>query len=155
MKVYDGSSWIAASSAGTASLLTYRYIATSSQTTFSGSDAGGSTLAYAVSNIIVMQNGVTLDSSDYTATNGTSVVLNVGATTGDIINIVAFKSFNVAAVDAANKAAADLKAKQEAEAKAAADLKAKQEAEAKAAADKAAEDLKAKLTEAGAEVELK
>ena len=54
-----------------------------------------------------------------------------------------------AAVDAANKAAADkaaadLKAKQEAEAKAAADLKAKQEADAKAAADKAAADLKAK-----------
>jgi hypothetical protein len=36
------------------------------------------------------------------------------------------------------KAAAELKAKQEAEAKAAAELKAKQEAEAKAAADKAA-----------------
>ena len=57
-----------------------------------------------------------------------------------------------AAVDAANKeaaekAAADLKAKQEAEAaeaKAAADLKAKQEAEAKAIADKAAANLKAK-----------
>jgi len=45
---------------------------------------------------------------------------------------------------AADKAAADLKAKQEADAKAAADLKAKEEAEAKAAADKAAEDLKAK-----------
>ena len=55
--------------------------------------------------------------------------------------------------EAADKAAADLKAKQEADAKAAADLKAKQEAEAKAAADlkakqeaeaKAAADLKAK-----------
>jgi len=54
-----------------------------------------------------------------------------------------------AAIDAANKAAADkaaadLKAKQEAEEKAAADLKARQEAEAEAAADKAAADLKAK-----------
>ena len=55
--------------------------------------------------------------------------------------------------EAEEKAAADLKAKQEAEAKAAADLKAKEEAEAKAAADqkakqeaeaKAAADLKAK-----------
>jgi chemotaxis protein histidine kinase CheA len=45
---------------------------------------------------------------------------------------------------AADKAAADLKAKQEAEEKAAADLKAKQEADAKAAADKAAADLKTK-----------
>jgi hypothetical protein len=41
-------------------------------------------------------------------------------------------------------AAAELKAKQEAEAKAAAELKAKQDAEAKAAADKAAAELKAK-----------
>ena len=54
-----------------------------------------------------------------------------------------------AAVDAANKAAADkaaadLKAKQEAEVKAAADLKAKQEADAKVAAEKVAADLKAK-----------
>ena len=66
-----------------------------------------------------------------------------------------------AAVDAANKvaaekAAADLKAKQEAEAKAAADLKAKEEADAKGAADKAAEDLKAKQeAEAKAAADLK
>ena len=66
-----------------------------------------------------------------------------------------------AATDAANKAAADkaaadLKAKQEAEAKAAADLKAKEEAEAKAAADKAAADLKAKEeAEAKAAADLK
>jgi chemotaxis protein histidine kinase CheA len=66
-----------------------------------------------------------------------------------------------AAVDAANKAAAekaaaDLKAQQEAEEKAAADLKAKQEAEAKAAADKAAEELKAKQeAEANAAADLK
>jgi len=66
-----------------------------------------------------------------------------------------------AATDAANKAAADkaaadLKAKQEVEEKAAADLKAKQEAEAKAAADKAAEDLKAKQeAEAKAAADLK
>jgi chemotaxis protein histidine kinase CheA len=57
---------------------------------------------------------------------------------------------------AADKAAADLKAKQEAEEKAAADLKAKEEAEAKAAADKAAEDLKAKQeAEAKAAADLK
>ena len=57
---------------------------------------------------------------------------------------------------AADKAAADLKAKEEAEAKAAADLKAKEEAEAKAAADKAAEELKAKQeAEAKAAADLK
>jgi hypothetical protein len=57
---------------------------------------------------------------------------------------------------AADKAAADLKAKQEAEEKAAADLKAKEEAEAKAAADKAAADLKTKQeAEAKAAADLK
>ena len=56
--------------------------------------------------------------------------------------------------EAEAKAAAELKAKQEAEAKAAAELKAKQEAEAKAAADKAAAELKAKQeAEAKAEAE--
>ena len=48
------------------------------------------------------------------------------------------------AVIDAKAAAAELKAKQEADAKAAAELKAKQEADAKAAADKAAAELKAK-----------
>jgi hypothetical protein len=58
--------------------------------------------------------------------------------------------------EAEAKAAADLKAKQEADAKAAADLKAKQEADAKAAADKAAEELKAKQdAEAKAAADLK
>ena len=57
---------------------------------------------------------------------------------------------------AADKAAADLKAKEEADAKAAADLKAKEEAEARAAADKAAEELKARQeAEAKAAADLK
>jgi phage-related minor tail protein len=56
----------------------------------------------------------------------------------------------------AAKAAAELKAKQEAEAKAAAELRAKQEAEAKAAAEKAAAELKAKQeAEAKAAAELR
>jgi len=61
-----------------------------------------------------------------------------------------------AAIDAANKAAAELKAKQEAEAKAAAELKAKEEADAKAIADKAEADQKAKQeAEAKAAADLK
>ena len=105
MKVYDGATWIAASSAGTASMLTYRYIATSAQTTFSGSDANSATLSYTVSNIIVLLNGIALDSSDFTATSGTSIVLGTGATTSDELVVVAFKSFTVA--DHYTKTAAD------------------------------------------------
>jgi hypothetical protein len=96
MKVYDGASWIAATSAGATSMLRFRYVATSGQTTFSGADAASATLTYTVNNIAVHRNGVTLDTSEYTASNGTSIVLAVAAGTGDIIDIIAFKSFTVA-----------------------------------------------------------
>lgn len=96
MRVYDGANWIAATSAGNVSLLLYEYTATSGQTTFSGSDDNSATLSYTVNNIQVVMNGVILDPSDYTATSGTSVVLGSGASTGDLVNIYAFKSFTTA-----------------------------------------------------------
>lgn len=97
MRVYDGANWIAASSAGTASLSNYHYTATAAQTTFSGADDNAATLSYTVNNLIVTLNGVVLeDGTDYTATNGTSVVLTSGAALNDEVNIVAFKSFTTA-----------------------------------------------------------
>ena len=41
-------------------------------------------------------NGVRLDEGDYTATNGTRVVLDTGATAGDTVFIQAFGTFEVA-----------------------------------------------------------
>ncbi len=102
MRVYDGANWIAASSAGTASLILYEYTATSNQTTFSGSDDNSATLSYSVGNLQVILNGVVLDPSDFTATSGTSIVLASGATTGDLLNVYAFKSFTVAELNANN-----------------------------------------------------
>ena len=96
MRVYDGANWIAASSAGTASLILYEYTATSGQTTFSGADDNSASLSYSVGNIQVVMNGIVLDPSDFTATSGTSVVLASGAATDDLLNIYAFKSFTVA-----------------------------------------------------------
>jgi len=96
MRIYDGANWIAASSAGSTSLLIYKYIATGSQTIFTGSDANGATLSYTANNINVFLNGVRLDASDYTATNGTSVVLDVGATVSDELVVTAYKSFTTA-----------------------------------------------------------
>ena len=96
MRVYDGGSWIAASSAGGVSLLMYEYTATSGQTTFSGSDDNANTLSYTIDNIIVTLNGVVLDPDDYTATSGTSIVLGTGAALNDELNVVAFKSFTTA-----------------------------------------------------------
>jgi hypothetical protein len=93
MKVYDGASWIAATSAGNVSFLRFRYVATSGQTTFSGSDSNAATLSYTVNNIVVFLNGVSLDQTEYTATSGTSVVLGAGAALNDELVIVAFKSF--------------------------------------------------------------
>ena len=97
MQVYDGGNWITATSAGGASLLTYSYTATAGQTTFSGTDENSKTLSYTLNNLIVTLNGIVLEEgTDYTASNGTSIVLPIGATVGDELNIVAFKSFTTA-----------------------------------------------------------
>ncbi len=74
----------------------YEYTATAGQTTFSGSDDNSATLSYTADNLQVVMNGVVLDPSDFTATNGTSVVLASGAALNDIVNIYAFKSFTTA-----------------------------------------------------------
>ena len=87
---------------GDNTLITYKYTATAGQTTFTGSD-GTNTLAYTTGNLFVTLNGLTLENgTDYTATNGTSVVLTDAATVGDELNIYAFGTFNAANVTAAN-----------------------------------------------------
>jgi len=78
-----------------ASLNSYRYTATAGQTTFTGTDIHSATLAYLPNNIIVMLNGVGMGTVDYTATDGSSIVFNVGATLNDEITIVAFTAFGV------------------------------------------------------------
>ena len=75
----------------------FDYTATAGQTSFSGSDNNSQTLAYTDSAYIdVYQNGVLLIPSDYTATTGTSVVLDTGATVSDTVQIVAYDVFSVA-----------------------------------------------------------
>jgi len=75
----------------------FDYTATAGQTSFSGSDNNSQTLAYTDSAYIdVYQNGVLLIPSDYTATTGTSVVLDTGATVSDSVQIVVFDVFSVA-----------------------------------------------------------
>ena len=62
---------------------TTSFTATESQTTFS--------LTYTPGYIDVYVNGVRLTAAEYTATNGTSVVLGVGATAGDIVDITVYQ----------------------------------------------------------------
>ena len=69
----------------------YEYTATAGQTTFA------CTYDRAVD---VYLNGVKLDSSDFTATNGTAVVLASGANVGDIVDINAYFDVTYAGADA-------------------------------------------------------
>lgn len=99
-KIGTGSStWTALSYAGggsQATITTYQYTATAGQTTFSGVDANGNTLAYTAGSVQVYLNGVLLVlTSDYTASNGTSVVLGSGALVGDNLTVVAVGTFTV------------------------------------------------------------
>ena len=88
----------AGSGAGlTSSFTLYEYTATANQTTFSGSDNNSNTLAYDTTStpakVLVYLNGVLLDDTgDYTATNGTSIVLQDAASAGDVLQVGAYKS---------------------------------------------------------------
>ena len=79
-------------SGSTAHRTLFKYTATSGQTTFSGSDANSNTLAYSTGNFDVFLNGVLLDATDFTASNGTSVVLASGAAASDILSVLAYQT---------------------------------------------------------------
>lgn len=82
-------SWAASTSSGVSFVVT-DFTATASQTTF--------TVTYTVGLVEVYRNGVKLAVADYTASNGTTIVLATGANAGDIIEVVAFGAVNTAAV---------------------------------------------------------
>jgi len=72
------------------------YTATAGQTSFTGSDSLGRTLTYTDSEYTdVFLNGVKLDKTDYTATSGTSIVLDSGASANDTLEILAFDTFGL------------------------------------------------------------
>ena len=83
------------------------FTATSGQTTFSTDDTS-TALAYAVGKIDVFLNGVRLAPADFTATNGTSIVLASGANTSDVLHVVTYGTFQVADLGSALTSALDL-----------------------------------------------
>ena len=83
------------------------FTATDGQTTFNTDDSSTS-LAYVVGKIDVFLNGVRLAPADFTATNGTSIVLASGANTSDVMLVVAYGTFQVADLSAALTSALDL-----------------------------------------------
>ena len=97
VKKTDGSVAEISGSGGDAGLIPsatfkrFEYTATNGQTTFSGNDNGSQSLSYVAGNILVYLNGVLLDDTvDYVASNGTSVVLQDGATTSDLLTIISY-----------------------------------------------------------------
>jgi len=82
-------SWINNTASGVSFVVT-DFTATAGQTTF--------TVTYTVGLVEVYRNGVKLAIADYTASNGTTIVLATGATAGDVIEVVAFGAVNTAAV---------------------------------------------------------
>ena len=82
--------------------ITTTFTATASQTTFTPSSG------YALGLVDVYLNGVKLvDTTDFTATNGTSVVLATGAASGDTVETVAYIPRGLS--DGYTKAEADAK----------------------------------------------
>ena len=97
MKVYSSSGWIPAGSSVNGTSARFVYTATSGQTTFSGADDNANTLSYDAGFLDLYLNGVKLlNGTDFTATSGTSIVLTVAASTSDVLDIVAYGTFQLA-----------------------------------------------------------
>jgi hypothetical protein len=108
-KIGNGSTaWASLAYSAGATAVTYLFNATGGQTTFSGADANGLTLAYTVGAEQVYLNGVLqVRGSDYTATNGTSIVLTSGALVSDVLNVIAYSAMTI--TDTYTQAQADAK----------------------------------------------
>ena len=95
MYVWTGSAWGSISS--TAAIFRYRFTASGGETSESGLDDNGVTLSYLPGKEQVYLNGVLLArTSDYTATNGTSITSLAALAAGDILEIITFTAFDVA-----------------------------------------------------------
>ena len=97
MKVYNGTNWVNAGSSVNGVQNSVQHIATAGQTTFAAT--------YDITYLQVYLNGGLLASSDYTATNGTSIVLAAAAFVNDIVFVHSFGTFLLA--DHYSKVAAD------------------------------------------------
>jgi len=100
LKVYGAAGFELAGSSVNGTTNRFIFTATSGQTTFSGADDNTNTLAYDTGYIDVYLNGIRLNPADYTANNGSTIVLASGATTGDILYVVAFGTFSLANINA-------------------------------------------------------
>jgi hypothetical protein len=95
MYAWTGSEWGSISS--TAAIFRYRFDATGGETSVSGTDANGVTLSYLAGKEQVYLNGVLLvRTTDYTASNGTSITSLSALSAGDVLEIITFTAFDLA-----------------------------------------------------------
>jgi hypothetical protein len=95
MFAWTGTEWGSISS--TAAIYRYRFTAAGGETTESGLDDNGLTLSYIPGKEQVYLNGVLLvRTTDYNATNGTSITGLAALAAGDILEIITFTSFELA-----------------------------------------------------------
>jgi hypothetical protein len=95
MFAWTGSAWGSISS--TADIYRFRFTAAGGETSESGLDDNGLTLAYIPGKEQVYLNGVLLSrTSDYVATNGTSIASLAALTAGDILEVITFTAFELA-----------------------------------------------------------
>ena len=103
LKVYSSTGWINAGSSINATAARFYYTATAGQTTFSGTDNNGETLAYDAGYVDVYLNGVKLvNGVDVTVTSGTQIVLASGAALNDSVDIIGYGTFDIANISASN-----------------------------------------------------
>ena len=95
MFAWTGTEWGSISS--TADIYRFRFTAAGGETSESGLDDNGLTLSYIPGKEQVYLNGVLLArTSDYTATDGTSITSLAALTAGDILEIITFTAFELA-----------------------------------------------------------
>jgi len=95
MFAWTGTEWGSISS--TADIYRFRFTAAGGETTISGLDDNGLTLSYIAGKEQVYLNGVLLArTSDYTASNGSSITSLAALTASDILEIITFTAFELA-----------------------------------------------------------
>jgi hypothetical protein len=70
----------------------FDFTATQGQTAFTGADDDGKTLGFTAGQVSVYVNGILMDDSDYTASNGNTITLTSAANASDIISVVALQT---------------------------------------------------------------
>ncbi|MDB9804401.1 hypothetical protein OAC22_00700 [bacterium] len=99
LNVYGASGWQNAGSSVNGTSDRFKYVASGTPTTFSGSDANGNTLSFDANFIDVYLNGIKMvNGTDVNVSSGSSIVFASAVTNGDIIEAVAFGTFAVASL---------------------------------------------------------